>query len=364
MKKDILALAIIIICCLGALIGLIGSFREPSSIVDNSTVKASEKNLLSKLTGGDKIAVIRLTGVISDSTEDSDFFVSTSPAIKARKYLDKAAKDKSVKAVVFRINSPGGTVAASQEVYEAMLRCRERKPVVVSMGDVAASGGYYISSAADVIVANPGTLTGSIGVILNAVSFIDLMDKIGVKSNVIKSGKFKDIGSSMRPMTKEDKELLKGIIDNTYEQFVGDIIKGRIDRKDIADTKKIKKVKKSTTSKKDFKDDEEEINETQLTPEILRENADGRIFTGQQALKIGLVDELGDLDKAKIIALKLAKKRFKNVKDTIDFEIYDKPQTFAEILLEIKSSVIPKSSMDQAIPFSVKYPNQPLWIME
>lgn len=357
MKKENLALALIIVCCVGAFIGLINVFRTPDGIGASTTKDKSDASL-SKIFQQDKIALISLNGPITDnSSGDSEFFMSTSPAMKAKKYLNKATKDKSVKAVILRINSPGGTVAASQEVYNAVIRCREEKPVIVSMGDLAASGGYYIASAADVIVANPGTLTGSIGVILNAVDFSELFDKFGIKSNVIKSGKFKDIGSGFRPMTAQDKELLQALIDNAYQQFTSAIEEGRIER-----SEKPKKSKKST--KKTSKGGKNYSEETVLTLEVLKKYADGRIFTGKQAKELGFVDELGDLYKAKEVAIKMAQARFKGVKDSIDVEEYDKPRTVSEFLLEMSTNLKPEVGIKEEIPFSVSHPNQPLWIME
>lgn len=342
MKKEHLALAIVIICIIGSVIGLTNVFKSSSK--QNKPVSEAEQDsdLINILDNHDRIAIIRLDGVISDIDEKYDVFLSTAPAAKAMKYLNKAAKDSNVKAVILRINSPGGTVAASQELYRAVINCKAKKPVVVSMSDVAASGGYYVSSAADVIVANPGTLTGSIGVIINAMDFSKLFSTVGVQSNVIKTGKFKDIGSSFRPMSAADKKLLHGLINNTYEQFVNDVIEGRL------------------SAQKDWS----EGTAPKLTDKRLRENADGRIFTGMQAKEIGLVDELGGIDKASEIAIKLAQEHFKGVKDTIPVEVYDKPQSLSEYFTEMTTSIMPKSSLNDKIPFSVSHSNIPLWVME
>jgi len=357
MKKDLLAIIIIFICCLGTLIGLVNSFKAPEKdMIESSQEK---KDTLGKFFKGSKIAIIRLNGVISDVSGDSDFFPTTSPAMKAKKYINRAAKDKSVKAVILRINSPGGTVGASQEVYHAVLRCRAKKPVVVSMGDVCASGGYYIASAADSIVANPGTLTGSIGVILNAVNFSELFNKFGIKSNVVKSGKYKDIGSGFRPMTEDDRELLKSLIDNTYNQFVNDVIEARIPENKTSKKDATAKKKKKTNKKKSKK-----ITSV-FTVEKFKKYADGRILTGAQAKEIGLVDELGGLYKAKKVALELAKDRFKKINiKTIKFETYDKPHSITEMFLEIKNDLKPQAYLNDQIPFSYLHPNQPLWVME
>jgi len=178
--------------------------------------------------------------------------------------LEHMRRDPSVHAVVLRLDSPGGGVAASQEIYDAVQRLRkDDKPVVASMGGVAASGAYYIACGADSIVANPGTLTGSIGVIMSFPNTEELFRKVGVRFEVVKTGKFKDIGSLSRPMTPEERQLLQGVLSNVYEQFVSAISEGR------------------------------DLERNEILP-----YADGRIFSGSQALDYGFVDRLGDLDDA------------------------------------------------------------------
>src|SRR6267142_3867329 len=186
--------------------------------------------------------------------------------------LEHMRRDSSVRAVVLRLDSPGGGVAASQEIYEAVRKVREDdKPVVASMGGVAASGAYYIACAADSIVSNPGTLTGSVGVIMSFPNTEELFRKVGLRFEVVKTGKFKDIGSMSRPMTFEERELLQGVLSNVYEQFVDAISEGRsLDRKDILPY------------------------------------ADGRIFSGDQAQEYGFVDRLGDLDDSIRLAGEMA----------------------------------------------------------
>lgn len=204
---------------------------------------------------GSNLAVIEIDGVIIDSKDTIDEII----AIKKNEY---------VKSVVVRINSPGGGVAPSQEIYSELLKLREKKTVVASLSSVAASGGYYIASAAEKIVANPGTLTGSIGVVMDFSNMKGLLEKVGLKSFVVKSGKFKDIGSPVRDMTKEERNLLQDVIDNVHEQFVSAIVNGR-----------------------------------GMSREKVEKIADGRIFSGEQALELGLVDELGSLqDSIKIAA--------------------------------------------------------------
>ncbi|MCC6543320.1 MAG: signal peptide peptidase SppA [Nitrospirae bacterium] len=212
------------------------------------------------LSTGEKIAVVKIEGVILDSKDIIE---------ELRDYRD----NKSVKAILLRIDSPGGAVAPSQEIYTEVLKIRDegKKKIVTSMGSVAASGGYYIASASDKIVANPGSVTGSIGVILELANVSGLMKKVGVESVVIKSGKFKDVGSLFRTMMPEERDLLQGVIDDTYDQFVEAVSAGR-----------------------------------GINKEELRPIADGRVFTGRQAKKLGLVDELGNMQDAIKITADLA----------------------------------------------------------
>ncbi|NLA74288.1 MAG: signal peptide peptidase SppA, partial [Deltaproteobacteria bacterium] len=173
------------------------------------------------------------------------------------------AKDKSIKAIILRIDSPGGGVGASQEIYRELMRTRDKKKVVVSMGGTAASGGYYIASAGSSIVANPGTITGSIGVIMQYYQYRELAEKIGFKTEVIKSGEFKDTGNPHREITEGEKKILETVISDIQTQFINDVAKGR-----------------------------------NLDPEKIREIADGRIITGAMAKEWGLVDQLGNFEDA------------------------------------------------------------------
>jgi protease IV len=207
---------------------------------------------------GERVAIIRIEGPIIDSKEAID---------EIKDYV----KDPSIKAIVLRIDSPGGAVAPSQEIYEEVRKAAVKKKIVVSMGSLAASGGYYIASSATKIVANPGTLTGSIGVIMEIPNFSGLMNKVGVKTEVIKSGKHKDIASVFRGIGKDEREILQGALDNVHEQFIKAVAEGR-----------------------------------KMLIEDVRAMADGRIFTGEQALKAGLVDELGNLEDAVKAAAKLS----------------------------------------------------------
>ncbi len=218
----------------------------------------------------DRVAIIDIVGVITSSHDISQ---GTSSSRHIIEQLQKYGENDSVKAIVLRIDSPGGTVVAAQEVYGAVNRLRHEtgKTVVVSMADVAASGGYYISCAADIIFANPGTITGSIGVIMEFPNLEGLFGKIGIRTTTIKSGEFKDTGNALRAMTERETRLLQDLIDDVFAQFVDAVEKGR------------------------------EMDEGEV-----RTLADGRIFTGRQAKELGLIDELGDLKEAIDRAAELA----------------------------------------------------------
>ncbi len=192
-----------------------------------------------------------------------------------RKIVLKALRqieEREFPALLLRIDSPGGTVGDSQEIHEALLRLREKGcHVVASFGNISASGGVYVGVAADKIVANPGTITGSIGVILRGNNLSKLLERIGIRFETVKSGVFKDILSPDRALTAEERNLLQSLIDSSYSQFVNAVAKGR-----------------------------------QLSQEKVYEFADGRVFTGEQAKELGLVDEIGDEDSARRLAAKLA----------------------------------------------------------
>ena len=207
---------------------------------------------------GDKVGVVQIEGIIGISSEIID-------------QIDEFADDDSVRAVVLRVDSPGGAVAPSQEIYQAVQQLRKKKKVVASMGSVAASGGYLVAVAADRIVANPGTVTGSMSAVMHFADVQELMKKVGVRSSVVKSGKFKDIGSPTREMTAEEKELIQGIVDDIYDQFVRTVAENR-----------------------------------KMPLPVIQSLADGRIFTGRQAQQLKLVDELGGLQDAVLLAGKLA----------------------------------------------------------
>jgi protease-4 len=206
------------------------------------------------LPGGSVVAVVPLEGEIARS----DDFVET---------LQEIEDNSRVSAVVLRINSPGGAVAPSQEMYDAVRRLAAKKPVVASLGSVAASGGYYVASAADVVVASPGTLTGSIGVIMSLTNVRGLMDKLGVEATIITAGKWKDTGSPFRAITPDERTMLQQMADQVHTQFIDAVAAGR-----------------------------------KLDPARVREIGNGRVYTGQEAQQIGLVDELGGIEAAVRIA--------------------------------------------------------------
>jgi protease-4 len=224
-------------------------------------------------TTGDAVGVIKITGLITTVSEISPFFGSTAGSETITSQIRKAAADGSVKALVLRINSPGGSAAGSQEIFQAIQEYREdtKKPVVASMGDMAASGGYYVAAPADKIMAAPATLTGSIGVIIETMEYHELMKKIGVSGNPITSGKYKDMGSPFRAMKPDERQLFEAMVDDVYDQFVEAVAEGRGMKK--AEIEKL---------------------------------ADGRVYTGRQALKAKLVDELGTFRDAIRLAAKEA----------------------------------------------------------
>ncbi|MBF8302859.1 MAG: Signal peptide peptidase SppA, type, protease, partial [Candidatus Dadabacteria bacterium] len=199
---------------------------------------------------GERIAILEIQGVILDSQPYLDS-------------LSKIKKDDGIKAIVLRIDSPGGAVGPSQEIYSEILKLREKKPVIATLGSVGASGGYYIACAAQKILANPGTITGSIGVIAQFVSYEQLLKWAKLDVEVIKSGEFKDVGSPFKKMTETEKQYMQQLIDNVYSQFKLAVSKAR-----GIDSKEMDKI------------------------------ADGRIFTGEQAKNLKLIDELGTLSDA------------------------------------------------------------------
>lgn len=199
---------------------------------------------------GEAVGVVEIEGAIADARDTIE-------------HIRRFRKDKDIKAIVIRIDSPGGAVGPSQEIYREIRKTVETKKVVASMGAVAASGGYYVACATDGIVANPGTITGSIGVIMGYTNFRQLLDKIGMVPVVIKSGPYKDTGSPTREMRDDEREILQSITSNIHEQFVTAIAEGR-----------------------------------NMDRALVEKAADGRIFTGEDAKARGLVDRLGNFEDA------------------------------------------------------------------
>ncbi len=211
-----------------------------------------------KLVKSNKVGVVEVSGVITDARSTLN---------NLKKFRDSAA----IKAIVLRVNSPGGAVGPSQEILAEVIRTRQQKKIVASLGTVAASGGYYIASGADVILANPGTLTGSIGGIMNFTNIEQLTQKLGVELFQLKAGRFKDAGSPSRPMTPVEREYFQKLLDNVHEQFILDVARGR-----------------------------------RMLLHKVRAVADGRVFTGEMAKQMGLVDQFGNLTEAIDLAGRLA----------------------------------------------------------
>jgi protease-4 len=248
MRKHPVIYGVLLLFALGFIFYLF-FYRAGAHTVNNKTFSLN-----------DKVGVVSVNGVIADSMEITD-------------QLDEFGRDDSIVAVVLRIDSPGGGVAASQEIYDAVIELKKKKKVVASMGSVAASGGLLIACAADKIVANAGTITGSISAIMQFANFEELLKKIGLKSSVVKSGKYKDIGSPLRDMTPDERKIIQDLIDDIYNQFVDVIVRDRnIPRSQVVAI------------------------------------ADGRVFSGRQAKEYGLVDYLGDMRSAAKLASQLAGK--------------------------------------------------------
>jgi protease-4 len=237
------------------LTGIFFLFLAGISLLISSVISQSDTaDIFSKKEG---VGIIELKGLI----------VSSEPILK---YLTEFRNNPDVKSIVLRIDSPGGAVGAAQEIYQEIERTNQVKPVIASMGSMGASGGYYAALGADTIMANPGTMTGSIGVIVKFPNLEGLFEKIGYKNQVIKSGPLKDIGASDRPITEKERKLMQDLIDNVYNQFVRDVAAAR-----------------------------------SLPEETVFKLADGRVYTGEQALELGLIDKLGNFTDAITTAAEL-----------------------------------------------------------
>jgi protease-4 len=205
---------------------------------------------------GDKVAVIEVRGIISSAQSEGLFGAGGATPERIRSQLEKADKDSSVKAILIEVNSPGGTIVASEAIAEAIKDTK--KPTVAWLGEIAASGGYYVASAADYIVADKGSMTGSIGVIFTLPQYDRLLDKIGVKMRVVKAGKYKDIGSPYRNMTEEEEAIINELVQSSYDDFVQTIAENR-----------------------------------NLSVDYVRNVAEGNIYTGKKAVELELADQIG-----------------------------------------------------------------------
>ena len=259
-----------------------------------------------------KIARIEITGAIASDTRKR--------VLKALKTVE----EKRFPALLLRIDSPGGTVGDSQEIYAAIKRLREKVKIVASFGNISASGGVYIGMGAEHIVANPGTITGSIGVILRGNNLERLLEKIGISFKVIKSGPYKDILAFDRELTEEEKNILQELIDTSYQQFVATVAEGR-----------------------------------DLPVETVKSFADGRIFTGQQALELGVVDRLGTEEDARRWAAELAELD----PDKAECKTIEEPKSLLNRILPGRNKT--RTGIGAAIDwveFELATSGQPLWL--
>ena len=335
MKASLISKLIVGICILCLILGFFTADNDKPYF-------EKTKNNKNFVTAANKVAVIELNGTIASSSENS-LFSKEANATNLLKSLKLAREDKDINGIIIKINSPGGTVAMSQNIYNEIIKTRKTKPVISVMDDVAASGGYYIAAATDRIIAQEGTLTGSIGVIFSFMDYHDLIiNKLNVKQIVIKSGKYKDIGSGARKMLPEEKELIQDIVNDSYNQFLEAITKGRIQRED-----------------KDYS-----VAKTNLTEENLKTYADGRVFTGKKAKTLGFVDENGDMNTAETIMTTMIQEKFNN-KLPVKLVNYNKKSSINEYF----SSLAEYSSqgsikITEIIPTSMLLNRKPLYLWE
>ncbi|OIP78821.1 MAG: S49 family peptidase [Oscillatoriales cyanobacterium CG2_30_44_21] len=288
----IIALTLVVVCFIAATFGI--QRRQVEDSLD-----------FQQALNRDRLELVSIDGAISGSSS------SASGAMAVRDRLRELIDDESVKGVLLSINSPGGTVGASKELYQAVQDLTEKKPVVVSMLDQATSGGYYAASPATKIYANAGSLTGSIGVILNGFNAKDLLDRVGIKPQTIKTGPYKDIFSPFRELAEPERQLLQDLLQSTYQEFINDVAKGR-----------------------------------KMDLEVVRRLADGRIFTGRQAKENKLVDELGTQDQAIADLRGLARKKF-NLPETSELPISESRGSFGRLLEQLLGQV----NFNVALPF-------------
>ncbi|WP_271253865.1 signal peptide peptidase SppA [Pseudanabaena sp. Chao 1811] len=288
----IIALVLVAVCFISATFGI--QRRQMDEALN-----------LKKVLDRDRLELVSLDGVITGAR------ASASGAMAVRDRLRELIEEDSVKGVLLSINSPGGTVGASKELYAAVKDLSEKKPVVVSMLDQATSGGYYTASSATKIYANAGTLTGSIGVILSGFNAKELLSKVGIQAQTIKTGPYKDIFSSFRDLSDPERQLLQDLLQSTYQEFITDVAKGR-----------------------------------KLDLEVVRKLADGRIYTGSQAKENKLVDAIGTLDEAVVDLRTLARKKF-NLPETKELPIRKSPASFERLL----DQLLNHAGVSIALPF-------------
>jgi len=288
----IIALVLVVVCFVSATFGI--QRRQMDEAIN-----------FKKVLDRDRLELVSLDGVITGAR------ASASGAMAVRDRLRELIEEDSVKGVLLSINSPGGTVGASKELYAAVKDLSEKKPVVVSMLDQATSGGYYTASSATKIYANAGTLTGSIGVILSGFNAKELLNKVGIQSQTIKTGPYKDIFSSFRDLSDAERQLLQDLLQNTYQEFITDVAQGR-----------------------------------KLDLEVVRKLADGRIYTGRQAKENKLVDVIGTLDEAVADLRTLARKKF-YLPETKELPIRKSPASFERLL----DQLLNQAGVSIALPF-------------
>lgn len=329
MKTSLTAKIVILLCIVCIIIGCVTKEKYKPYAEDYTKGKTN------------KAAVIELDGTIMASS-DTSFFEQSMSSSSALKLLSAVKEDKNISGVILKINSPGGTVGMSQNIYNKVMELREEKPVITVFDDIGASGAYYIASAADRIIAQEGTLTGSIGVIFSFMDYHNLLiNKLNVDSVVIKSGKFKDIGSSTREMTQEERDLMQNIVNDSYDQFLQAIIKGRVKRKD------------NYTALK-----------TPLKEDVLRQYADGRIFTGRQAKLLGFIDETGDMDTAKKMITVMMQEKFGNNLNS-SLISYNRQSKLLDYMLGITEYKFNKSvKLEDLLPKSMILNRRPLYLWE
>jgi len=288
----IIALVLVVVCFVSATFGI--QRRQMDEAIN-----------FKKVLDRDRLELVSIDGVITGAR------ASASGAMAVRDRLRELIEEDSVKGVLLSINSPGGTVGASKELYAAVKDLSEKKPVVVSMLDQATSAGYYTASSATKIYANAGTLTGSIGVILSGFNAKELLNKVGIQSQTIKTGPYKDIFSSFRDLSDAERQLLQDLLQNTYQEFITDVAQGR-----------------------------------KLDLEVVRKLADGRIYTGRQAKENKLVDVIGTLDEAVADLRTLARKKF-NLPETKELPIRKSPASFERLL----DQLLNQAGVSIALPF-------------